>query len=88
MCSQSKTSFILGQPNHCNAEHSNNFSFGVAKSVFTMGKVLWQVTPTLPAFGLAGHSCCRDLASLSAVAVTARRVSGAPCWEQLWPVQP
>lgn len=66
MCSQSKTSFILGQPNHCNAGRSNIFPkfTGVAKSVFIMEKVLWQVTPTLPAFCLVGHTCCRALASL------------------------
>lgn len=66
MCSQSKTSFILGQPNHCKAGHSNIFPefIGVAKSVFTTEKVLWQVTPTFPAFCLVGHTCCRALASL------------------------
>lgn len=48
-----------------------------------MEKVLWQVTPTLPAFCLVGHPCCRGLGLL-----TAGKISGASCWEQLWHTQP
>lgn len=71
------------QPLHCKAQYRFPKLTGVAKSTFTMEKVLWEVTPTLPAFCPVGHPCCRGLGLL-----TAGKVSGALCWEQLWHTQP